>query len=196
MRFSLAIEITVSGSPAPQGSKRHVGAGRMIESSKHVRPWRDAVRSDALLARERWTTLRGSWTPFDEPLAVEMVFTVPKPKSAPKQRRTWPMRLPDVSKLARSTEDALTDAGIWRDDARVVEYVRLAKVFPGEDPDALPAPGALIRIYQLSETATTCPLRASLRPEPPPAGGSGRTDPQNGPQRPPSRDTWATTGGI
>jgi Holliday junction resolvase RusA-like endonuclease len=75
-----------------------------------------------------------------------MVFTLPKPKSAPKRRRSWPNRTPDVSKLARSTEDALTTAGIWADDARVVEYTRLAKVFPREDPDALESSGVVIEI--------------------------------------------------
>lgn len=150
----LVITIEVAGSPAPQGSKRHVGNGRMTESSKHVKPWRDAVRADAILARQSLSHGNGSWVPLDEALVVDMVFTVPKPAAAPKRRRTWPMRLPDLSKLARSTEDALTDAGIWRDDARVVEYGRLAKVFPGEDPDALPSPGALIRIYRMAELPT------------------------------------------
>jgi Holliday junction resolvase RusA-like endonuclease len=148
---TLVIEIVVAGSPAPQGSKRHVGGGRMVESSKHVKPWRDAVRADALLARNAHAATHGRWTPLDEPLVLEMVFTMPKPAAAPKRRRTWPMRMPDVSKLCRSTEDALTDAGIWRDDARVVAYDRLAKVFPGEDPDALDAPGAVIRIYTITD---------------------------------------------
>jgi crossover junction endodeoxyribonuclease RusA len=155
---SLAIEITVYGSPAPQGSKSFKGftrAGRAIlaESSKHVRPWRDAVRADALLVRNTLSVAYGSWKPLDEPLAVEMVFTVPKPSAAPKRRRTWPMRMPDLSKLCRATEDALTDAGIWRDDARVVGYDKLWKVYPGEDVDALEAPGAVIRIYRIAETA-------------------------------------------
>ena len=83
---------------------------------------------------------------LDGPLRVRMVFTLPKPASAPKRCTTWPMRTPDLSKLARSTEDALTDAGIWRDDARVVEYSRLAKVFPGEDPEALAVPGCRITL--------------------------------------------------
>ena len=34
--------------PAPQGSKRHVGNGRMVESSAKVKPWREAVRQEAL----------------------------------------------------------------------------------------------------------------------------------------------------
>lgn len=83
---------------------------------------------------------------LDQPLAAVMVFTMPKPVSAPRTRRTWPMRMPDLSKLCRSTEDALTKL-VWADDARVVEYRRLAKVYPCEDVDALDVTGAVIRIY-------------------------------------------------
>jgi Holliday junction resolvase RusA-like endonuclease len=132
--------ITVIGTPAPQGSKRFVGMknghGVMVESSKAVKPWRQSV---VYAARESGLKISG-------PVAVEMVFTLPKPKSAPKSRRTYPDKKPDLSKLARSTEDALSDAGVWEDDSRVVEYKRLAKVFPGEDPDSLDVPGAVIRI--------------------------------------------------
>lgn len=147
-RPQLARTITVHGTPAPQGSKKgffnkHTGRVQMVESSAKVKPWREAVRS----------TAETFGKPLDEPLFVEMVFTMPKPLSAPKRRRTWPDRTPDLSKLVRSTEDALTDAGVWRDDARVVEYGRLAKVYPGEDPDALDSPGAVIRIYTLGAQA-------------------------------------------
>jgi Holliday junction resolvase RusA-like endonuclease len=76
---------------------------------------------------------------------------MPKPTSAPKTRRTWPDKKPDVSKLARSTEDAISDAGLWVDDARVVEYGRLAKVFPGEDRDALQSPGVIVRIQRMAD---------------------------------------------
>lgn len=142
-----AIAIVVYGKPAPQGSKRFLGmskAGRAIlaESSKHVRPWRELVWAAAIEAR-------GGAAPLEGPLLVRMVFTVRKPKSAPKNRRTWPDRMPDLSKLARSTEDALTDAGAIEDDARIVEYSRLVKVFPGEDPEALEAPGVRITIWRI-----------------------------------------------
>lgn len=135
--------LDVHGRPAPQGSKSHVGGGRMIESSRHVGTWRDDVRAAALDAPDRPTT------PLDGPLAVVMIFTLAKPASAPKRRRTWPMRYPDLSKLARATEDALTSAGWWKDDARIVEYDRLAKVYPGEDPDALDTPGVRIQVRRL-----------------------------------------------
>jgi Holliday junction resolvase RusA-like endonuclease len=141
----IALEIDVFGRPAPQGSKRHVGKGVMVESSKHVKPWRDDVKAAAEYA------LPDDWTPLDGPLVVVMVFTVAKPLSAPKRRLTWPCRLPDLSKLVRSTEDALTAAGVWADDARVVEYQRTAKVYPGEDEYALHRPGARIIIATLTE---------------------------------------------
>lgn len=83
-----------------------------------------------------------------------LVLTVPKPASAPKQIRTWPSGPPDVSKLLRSTEDAITIAGLWRDDARVIAYRILAKVYPREGalwmgcPDlSLPEPGARIMLW-------------------------------------------------
>jgi Holliday junction resolvase RusA-like endonuclease len=140
--------ILVFGNPAPQGSKKFVGMnkqgrGIMVESSKKVRPWRQDVKAAA-------EAVRGSAEPIDEPIRVRMVFTLPKPMSAPKTRRTFPSKKPDLSKLVRSTEDALTDAGIWRDDSRVVECVA-RKVFPNEDEESLSAPGVRIVIEVIAE---------------------------------------------
>lgn len=142
------IRIELLGSPAPQGSKKFVGttaAGRgiMVESSTKVRPWRQDVKA----AAERVMAGRA---PLDGPLVCVMTFTVPKPTSAPKRTRTWPCRKPDASKLARSTEDALTDAGVWTDDARVVSLVS-HKVYPNEGRNALHSPGAVIEVYDVTE---------------------------------------------
>lgn len=139
----MAVEVVAFGLPAPQGSKRHVGNGVMIESSKAVKPWREAVKAAAVEVMD-------GGAPLDGPLVVRMVFTLRKPQSAPKTRRTWPDRTPDLSKLARATEDALTEAGVWADDARAVEYERLAKVFPLEDPEALHIPGVRLSVRQVA----------------------------------------------
>lgn len=144
------MEFVVVGMPAPQGSKKFVGTtktgrGIMVESSKKVRPWRMDVKAAAELAREDHGGM------FAGPLRVSMVFTLPKPASAPKKRQTWPDRKPDLSKLVRSTEDAISDAGLWEDDARIVEFGRVAKVFPGEDPEALSMPGVRIRIEVIAK---------------------------------------------
>lgn len=146
------ITITVHGRPAPQGSKRHVGNGIMIESSKAVKPWREDVKN-AGLAAMGW----GSRPCLDGPLSVSMVFYFPRPAShygtgrnATRLRPSAPIAPhmpPDLSKLARATEDALTDARVWRDDSRVIEYTRLAKAYL--DPAAgRSTPGAVITIQQ------------------------------------------------
>ncbi|MBD7952696.1 RusA family crossover junction endodeoxyribonuclease [Stenotrophomonas sp. Sa5BUN4] len=144
----MSIRIVVYGSPAPQGSKSFKGlakSGRAIlaESSKKVRPWRQDVKAAAEQVRAQLGLAL-----LDEPLCVRMTFTLPKPTSAPKRRVTLPSKLPDLSKLVRSTEDAITDAGVWRDDARVVECTA-SKRYPGEGVDALDAPGCVIEIERL-----------------------------------------------
>lgn len=150
-----ALRIVVYGTPGPQGSKTFKGRSRtgkaiMIESSKKVQPWRERVHAAALTALAALPELRNVF-PLDGPIAGRFVFTLRKPLSAPKRRRTWPITYPDTSKLLRSTEDALTTAGVWVDDARLVELDRLAKVYPGEDPEALDRPGALIVLRQVTE---------------------------------------------
>jgi crossover junction endodeoxyribonuclease RusA len=150
------IRLVVYGHPAPQGSKKHVGKGVMVESSKYVKPWREDVRASA----EAWIAPRRPWVSLDEALLVRMVFSFARPRSHYRTGRNAhllrdgaparPHGIPDVSKLARSTEDALTSAGIWRDDARVVDYGRLAKVYVGEDPEALDAPGVVITVDRIA----------------------------------------------
>jgi crossover junction endodeoxyribonuclease RusA len=139
--------ITVYGLPAPQGSKRHIGKGIMVESSKNVKPWREAVKWAAM---SQPLALRDdSGKPLlSGPICVEMTFTMPRPKSAKTGSR--PATRPDLSKLVRSTEDALTDIGAWEDDARVVLCIS-RKVYPGEHPDALATPGAVIKILRLGD---------------------------------------------
>ena len=137
------VSFAVLGDPGPQGSKRHVGGGRMIEQSKKVAPWRDSV---AWAARQAM----GARKPLEGPLRCEIVYTLAKPRSAPKRRRTWPNRKPDGDKLDRSTHDAMTTAGVWRDDAQVVEWTG-AKRYPGEGPDALPSIGAVVRVWRIIE---------------------------------------------
>lgn len=160
--MSRSIEITVYGEPAPQGSKRFVGIkggrGMMIESSKKVKPWREAVKYAAIEAIEKTglPCLLGA-------INLRVTFTMPKPKSAPKRRRSWPSTKPDLSKLVRSTEDALSDAGVWEDDARVICCTAL-KVFPGEHHDALHTPGAIILITSVEEAYLEA--NPSLRPRP------------------------------
>lgn len=89
-----------------------------------VRPWREAVKAAALQA------MGDGWERLDGPVWLEVTFYYARPRSHYGTGRNaavlkpsapvWKTSVPDVSKLARSTEDALTDVGLWRDDALVV----------------------------------------------------------------------------
>ena len=67
------IFIPVIGIPAPQGSKRHVGHGIMIENSKRVKPWRNDVK-DAALEHYQGEII-------DQAVEIEIIFLFARPKS-------------------------------------------------------------------------------------------------------------------
>jgi len=125
--------ITVHGTPAPQGSKRHVGRGVMIESSKMVKPWREAVKWAAI------EVLVGAG--FTGPVTVEVDFYFPHPKTG-KRRATHSVK-PDIDKLLRSTFDALKDAGVFEDDSRICDVT--ARKHYATQFSPVPA-GAVIRV--------------------------------------------------
>ena len=70
------ISFFVPGIPAPQGSKRYLGPGRVVESSKRVAPWRADIRAAAegLIKAD---TSRHLW---ENPVAVTLEFFLPRPK--------------------------------------------------------------------------------------------------------------------
>lgn len=147
--------VVVRGTPAPQGSKRHVGGGRMVEQSPHLATWRAVVSQYAAAAR--YTS--PEWPSADElkgrPLALHAVFTLARPAghwrtgrfshllrdSAPQQ----PGSRPDLDKLLRAVMDGLTDAGAIWDDSQVVS-ITADKSYPGGHIDALDSPGAVLTL--------------------------------------------------
>lgn len=124
------------------------GRGIMKEMSAKVEPWRQDVK----YAAEAVLEALGRPLPFQGAVIMRMVFTLARPVSVKRNKRPWPSVTPDLSKLARSTEDALKAAGVYKDDALIVEYTRLAKVYAGEDPEALDRPGVLILIAELVDS--------------------------------------------
>lgn len=108
------LDLFVPGKPAPQGSKRHVGRGILVESSKALAPWRTLVAHSAAQAWHQPL--------IDHAVSVDLVFVMPRPKRLPKTRPTPPCttRTGDVDKLARGCLDALTNV-VLVDDALVVD---------------------------------------------------------------------------
>lgn len=134
----MKISFFVPGTPQPGGSKKAFvipGTNRasIVDDAKHGGTWRDRVAYYAQIAR-----VGG---PLDGPLEVSMQFVEARPKghygtgrnagrvrdSAPR----YPMKKPDVLKLARSTEDSCTGI-LWRDDCLTVDLT-LSKRY-GERP--------------------------------------------------------------
>jgi crossover junction endodeoxyribonuclease RusA len=129
------LEIEVPGTPQPQGSTRSFRAGGKIVTTSdnpQLRPWRDAVcwhARAALAARP----------PFDGPVVVNAVFWLPRPgghfgtgRNAGRLRPSapaYPIATPDLDKLVRGVLDALSEAGVWRDDAQVVALREVTKLY-------------------------------------------------------------------
>lgn len=119
----MMIEIVVPGIPKPAGSKRVVtnrstGKAYVIDACDKSRDWKTTV---AQVARDGY---KGG--PNQCPIRLEIEFIFPRPKShfrsngklkpnAPYGKSTKP----DLTKLVRAVEDALTGI-IWIDDAQVV----------------------------------------------------------------------------
>jgi crossover junction endodeoxyribonuclease RusA len=138
----------VYGVPAPQGSKSFKGTfrrngrtmGILVESSKKVKPWRQAVTAAVLEANAE------AKAHFADAVRLTVQFIMPRTGAEPKGWTRHHTKAPDLSKLIRATEDAITDAAVWTDDSRVVEVVASkATAEPGEPPgcciviEALPA---------------------------------------------------------
>jgi Holliday junction resolvase RusA-like endonuclease len=136
----MVVSFFVHGIPRPGGSKRPVpnrftGKIAMIDMSKN-KPWRDSVASTAIEALVGMKPITG-------PVWFEVKFYFTRPKghygtgknaetvkpSAPQ----WPLVPPDLTKLLRSTEDALKDIA-WRDDSLVIS--QMASKHYGDHPGA------------------------------------------------------------
>lgn len=116
------LKFTVHASAAPQGSKRHVGNGIMIESSKRVKPFRQDVKFAALDAKPP------DWK-MDGPFRIEVFFQFIRPKShftskgaLTKSAPSYPTgrNVGDIEKLLRAVHDALSEV-LFTDDSQVVE---------------------------------------------------------------------------
>lgn len=161
-----ALAFTVHGTPAGQGQISFLGKGRpaIHTNQKTLKPWRTAIINAARAASgahgytDRNGTCLACHIPKDQhglyaniPTAASITITVPKPKSAPKRQRTWPIKRSstDIDHHARACLDSLSESGVIKDDSQIIE-LSIRKAYPGEHPDALPQPGAVIRIYTLT----------------------------------------------
>ncbi len=131
------IQFQVHGLPVAQGSYRTwVASGKPIitTTAKGLASWRRLVADVA----QRFAPP----VPWEGPVEIELHFGLPKPKSAPKKRRVWPDKRPDLDKLTRAVLDALTYVA-FADDSQVVQ-IRATKDYG--------PPGVAIEIRKVLES--------------------------------------------
>lgn len=132
-------QILVLGTAAPQGSKRHVGRGIMVESCKRTKPFRDSV---AWAVREQYKAeaMTGA-------VRLDVLFVLPRPKSLPK-KIVHHIKKPDRDKLLRAVCDGLKTGGLYLDDSQVVEGETI-KVYVGTPMDERGIPYVMIEAQEV-----------------------------------------------
>jgi Holliday junction resolvase RusA-like endonuclease len=144
----VALAFEVLGTPKQQGSKRafinkHTGfAGMKDDNETETNRWRDDV---VHAAREE---MPDGWVALEGPLRVTEIFRFARPKYHYRTGRfshllrddapIYHSVAPDLDKLLRSTGDALTTVGVYRDDCQISDFGNSKKVYcaPGELPGA------------------------------------------------------------
>jgi len=150
-----SISFFVPGIPAPGGSKRGIynaklGRTLIFENNPEKnRNWRASVAlaaSEAMKGRE----------PFNGPIALYVTFVMPRPKShfnskgvlkdsAPDMHT----KKPDLLKITRSTEDAMTGI-VWKDDA-LIFWEQMRKYYGHALADFPGHCGAKIEVSEILE---------------------------------------------
>lgn len=125
------IELFAEGSPVPQGSFRHIGQGRIIAANPKLNSWRDSI-----------ATQIATQTPhrlIDGSIRLELVFTLPRPKSVPTSLRATPTVKPDLDKLVRAVMDSISlerYCQIIKDDSLVTD-LHAAKRYADHTPSGV-----------------------------------------------------------
>lgn len=133
------ITFFVHGVPRPGGSKKGFFNPKtkrvIIVDASNNKPWRESVRHAALAT--------GSGM-LSGPLSVTVTFYMPRPQShfrtgkhAGELKADAPQyhdKMPDATKLWRSTEDALTGV-LWKDDAQIAVQ-KVEKRYANDHPGA------------------------------------------------------------
>jgi Holliday junction resolvase RusA-like endonuclease len=128
-----AVSFTVLGVAQPKGSakafafrRKNGSLGAAVTSdNRSLKGWETMVRSAAQ------QQCGGAF--FDGAVRLAVVFFLPRPKSKPASVKHHLTR-PDLSKLLRGIEDALTGV-LWMDDSSVVEIVA-RKAYAAARPEA------------------------------------------------------------
>jgi Holliday junction resolvase RusA-like endonuclease len=119
MRIAFTVIGEPKGQPRARAFARKFGnkhSARMYDPGT-ADGWKQAVALASMPHRQR--------EPITGPIIVSVTFFMPRPKSLCRKKDPDGViphtAKPDVDNLIKALFDALTDAGMWRDDAQVYE---------------------------------------------------------------------------
>ena len=136
----------VPGLPKAQPRAKATTLGRFasVYTPKTADVWKAGI---VTAARYAWN----QFDPLDSALVVRMDFRLPRPRahygakglkpSAPQ----WHDKKPDLDNLAKAVLDAITNSGIWTDDAIVCELTVSKRYTPTNES------GVLVVIYEAED---------------------------------------------
>jgi len=117
----MSVDFFVLGRPVPQGSMRAILSKTthqiIMPTPPKLKAWR---RTIAKAARPCFDI------PFNAPVSLRCTFYLKPPQALPSWRR-WPDKMPDLDKLVRAVDDALT--GIAFDDDKRVVLIEARKIW-------------------------------------------------------------------
>jgi crossover junction endodeoxyribonuclease RusA len=105
-----SLTLWVPGTPVPQGSMRSPAAGVVLHNSPEVLSWRQAI---GYACNEKWHE-----APIDLPVRLRLWFYFKRPQRP--QHPAFASTAADVDKLVRAVGDALQEARVLTNDARIV----------------------------------------------------------------------------
>ena len=109
-----AVTLVIHCKPAPQPRVRAYRRGEHagVYTPSTADAWKGQVMLAAGLYRGQFTTGH---------LRLEVEFYLPRPKA--RKNNDYVAVKPDIDNLLKSTMDALSNAGVWHDDAQVAAVV-------------------------------------------------------------------------
>lgn len=124
----MTLSFTVHGVPIPKGStKAFMRPGMrfpiVTADNTKTKPWANTIKVMAQLHAPEGG-------PWQGPVSLSVMFTMPRPKSLPKKVQHH-VKKPDLDKLLRTVKDALKGV-IYHDDSQVTDVV-MSKRY-GEQP--------------------------------------------------------------
>lgn len=118
----MILDVFVPGIPRPKGSMNagiaRTGRAYVYHADSTMKPWADSITA---IVSTRMNQLGVAARPmFTGPVRCTVQFVYADLKSD--NTRYWKSTAPDGDKLERAVWDALTNAKVWEDDARVVDW--------------------------------------------------------------------------